>query len=569
MPRVIVMHAFLPSAHPFLKKHAAKIRGVLSCFDRLIFRGYLPICHPRGLAGWMYDRGVRPSDFKVFAPAIAERLLQHAKDMAARAGRPYQHPPATQSKEDLARASARRDGVSEGLVCVFSCLENCRTFRLQFAPRGGGSRPLLRADIRRCTVLYYFFMEKECGLIHVKLHAWLPLTCQVYVNGHSWLERQLDKRGLKHQAADNAFVWLADAQATQQVADRFVRLDWRRRLDHWAKLVNPLLDHELQGQKGPFEYWWVTAEAEYSTDVLFASRQALVELQPALVSHATLCFSSLDVLRFFGRKMEPGLKLEVRTEKKRFVLAEGAPGGVLRGVGQSGNTFGRVDGVRVRQQLGANRLKMYDKQGLVLRIETVINDPRQFKVRRRLGPPGRPRPGQNDRGAVEQGRGAWAGLPMRKGVAWLWKYAEVSFATNRRYLEALARVDDPSAARALLDRASRPQPFGKRRRRALQPLSPEDQALFLAALRGEHHLHGLRNRDVAQHLYGPPPKDKLEKRRRGARVTRLIQLLRAHGLLAKVPRARRYRVTTRGLTLMSAALYVRYKHLPKELSEAA
>jgi hypothetical protein len=119
---------------------------------------------------------------------------------------------------------------------------------------------------------------------------------------------------------------------------------------------------------------------------------------------------------------------------------------------------------------------------------------------------------------------------MRKGVAWLWKYAEVSFATNRRYLEALACVDDPSAAQALLDRATRPQPFGGRRRRALQPISPQDQALFLAALRGEHHVHGLRNRDLAERLYGPAPRDAQERRRRGARVTRLIQLLRAHGV---------------------------------------
>src|SRR3954447_817711 len=85
-----LMHAFLPAHHPFLHKHAAKIQGALSCFDRVIFRGYLPICHPRGLAGWMWNRGVSVNDFKTFAPGIAERLLQHAKDMAAAAGRPYQ-----------------------------------------------------------------------------------------------------------------------------------------------------------------------------------------------------------------------------------------------------------------------------------------------------------------------------------------------------------------------------------------------------------------------------------------------------------------------------------------------
>ena len=109
---------------------------------------------------------------------------------------------------------------------------------------------------------------------------------------------------------------------------------------------------------------------------------------------------------------------------------------------------GCLDGVRVRHQFGSNKLKMYDKEGLVLRVETVINDPRQFKVRRRQGGPGRPRQGESE--VVKQGKGPLAWLPLRKSVAWLWKYAAVSFATNRRYLEALAIVDDPSAARALL-----------------------------------------------------------------------------------------------------------------------
>ncbi len=103
----------------------------------------------------------------------------------------------------------------------------------------------------------------------------------------------------------------------------------------------------------------------------------------------------------------------------------------------------------------------------------------------------------------------------------------------------------------------------------MQPLSPQDQALFLAVLRGEHHLHGLRNRDLAERLFGAPPRDPSERRRQSARVTRMIQLLRAHGVLAQVPRSRRYRVTRIGAQLLTSAIYVRYKHLPKELSDAA
>ena len=93
--------------------------------------------------------------------------------------------------------------------------------------------------------------------------------------------------------------------------------------------------------------------------------------------------------------------------------------------------------------------------------------------------------------------------------------------------------------------------------------------MFHAVLRGEHRLNGLRNADVAQELYGPAPRDLAARRRQTARVSRLLQLLRAHGLIAKVPHAHRYQLTAKGEALMSAALYVRHKAFPKELDDVA
>src|SRR5206468_11523605 len=84
-----------------------------------------------------------------------------------------------------------------------------------------------------------------------------------------------------------------------------------------------------------------------------------------------------------------------------------------------------------------NWLKMYDKAGLILRVETVINNPEVFKVRKRVQRHGKTQ--------VE-----W--VPMRKGVAYLFRYQQVSMQANSRYLEALAVVDDPSKAKRELDR---------------------------------------------------------------------------------------------------------------------
>jgi hypothetical protein len=514
--------ARITTEHPFLRKHQAKIAGVLSCFDRMIFRGHLPLSYPAGLEGFLYRQKVLLKHFKDYAPQIAERVKAHVKGLVLQAGAPWRHLPSKEPMEEQARALAREKRIREGIVCGYSQLETCRTYRFEYSREAG--RPRLRHDYRRCTVLYVFVMHPLLGLIHVKLQTWLPLTMQVYCNGHDFLARKLSGLGIKYALHDNAFTWIADLKAAQSCADRLVKQNWPKLLGALARQFNPLVGQEL----GEQDYYWVMDQVEYATDVLFTDERALAEFYPRLWQHAQTCFGAEDVLKFFGKALTASFRGEVQTWVKQ-----------------------RPEGVRVGHMLKSNRLKMYDKAGSVLRIETTLNDARDFKAPRR-----------NRRGQLQ-----WQ--PLRKGVAWLWRYAEVSSASNSRYLEALSVLDDDSAARRLLDRATRPAQLGGRRRRALQPLSPADQALFLAALRGEHRLRGFRNADLRAHLDPADAHDAGERRRRSARVTRRIQLLRAHGLIAKIPRTRRYRLTHNGELLMSSAIYVRYKHLPQELHDAA
>ena len=154
---------------------------------------------------------------------------------------------------------------------------------------------------------------------------------------------------------------------------------------------------------------------------------------------------------------------------------------------------------------------MYDKFGQILRIETVINQPREFKVRRY-----RLRAGHR--------RMRWC--PMNKGVANFYRYHAVTRAANARYLNALAVVDVPCATAKQVDRVSKPAPFGSRRRRGLNLLHPDEQRLFRAVLRGDWRLNGFRNRDLVQEVFGSGTVSAEEKRRRSLRVCRQLQLLR-------------------------------------------
>jgi hypothetical protein len=514
------------TTNPFLVKFASSIIAVLGCHDRVLFKGYLPFSDEAHLNRFVdHTLRIKRKDFLAFAAAQSQLLVTHAKGLAAQHDAPYLYLQGRHRKEDLVQQHIRERRLSEGLVCVLCCQETCRTVKLRY----GDGRPRLVFTRRPQRVLYFYFLDPQFGLRHVRVQTWFPFATQVCVNGHDWLARQLHGAGLGFVQHDNAFSQLDDPARAQALADRFPRLDWVPVLDRWARQVNPLLGAPwLQGQG----YYWVIDQAEYSTDVLFRDRQALAALYPRLLDHATLHFSAQDILTFLGRRLHPRFDGEVLTDCKKD----------------------RWPGARVKHRVKNNWLKMYDKFGQILRIETVINNPREFKVRRRVR---------------RQGRSQMDWCPMNKGVANFYHYHAVARTANDRYLQALAVVDRPQASVQVLDRVHKPARLGPRRRRGLNLLRLEEQRLFRAVLRGEHHINGLRNRDVRAVLFPQRVQDVTEQRRRTAHVSRLLHLLRAHGLIAKVPRSHRYRVTAKGVALMGAAIYARYKVFPKELHGVA
>lgn len=501
----------------FLEKHRDKIVGVLSCFDRLIFKGHLPFSYPAAFEAFLDHRGILYKGFEEFVKRHSQGLKAHAEKLARQAGRPYLYLERFTKKDELAREILRRDNVTSGLVCVLSARETCRSFALRY----GEGKPRLKAADRQFLVLYFYFIDREFGFMHVRLETWFPLTIQVYVNGHEWLARKMDRHRVGYRKLDNAFLGLDDPARAQRFADAMVNANWPRVLDAFARRVNPLLSDKLLHD---CSYYWVTDQAEYSTDVIFRDRSSLEGLYSKLLRHATLCLSAEDVLTFLGRKLNGHFQGEVLNDCKK-----------------------RLPGARVKHRVKRNWIKMYDKFGVVLRIETVINCPREFRVRRR---------------AKRNGEVVLGWFPMLKRVGFLDRYQSVSLAANRRYLEALSAVEDPSAAYELLDDVCEPVAFRGRRRRGLHPLRRNDLALFAAVLRGEHAIHGFRNRDIAAQLAPTSSRDPALAKKCGARVSRLLQLLRAHGLIAKIPRSRRYRLTPRGLQLMGAAIWLRREKFP-------
>jgi len=513
----------------FIEKYGDEVIGVLSGFDRLVFRGSL-----RRL-----NQGFWSKSLKAFLAIGMERYLSQnsilMKDYANHVKRvsesikvsslkPYRERDlpvellrsAAADKEAIARQVAAKKQISSGLVCAISTLEPSPTFE----HRG---THIIRRD-RPCHVLYHYQIDPEIGWMHARLQTWFPFNVQIAINGREWLARQMDRVGLKYRQQGNCFVWIEDYQQAQKLMAQQLQVNWAERLHGFAQQLNPL--HATIFQRYETEYYWTCYQSEWATDVVFQNPDFLKRVMGWLVPHGMMSYSSPDVMRYFGKKVNQngtipaGFNGTVQMDLRRY-----------------------REGERVKFKLNGNSIKFYDKAyspyGSVLRAaETTLNKVKDFRVFR-------PKEGGPEDDLQ------WR--PMRLGIADLNRRAEVSQKANERFLDGLAAVDDTRRVEELTDAIQLRTHWNGRPVRALRPWA-DDKPLLTAIQHGEFMINGFRNRDLQAILYDEPAVTPQEKRRRSAAISRKLRLLRAHGLIQKINRTHRYRLSPSAGPILIAVL---------------
>jgi hypothetical protein len=525
----------------FLGKFAAVVRGVLCGLDRVFLCGTLRrVSHIRGLRSYLWFNDVLHKEFAGHCLEVTARLEEASLRLARQRGREVRYlNSAHPCKEEIARQIAARDRVRSGLICVLRSVDPCMSFQVQ---ANYHTRKLqIHYRRRKCVHLYHYQVHPVFGFMHARIQTWFPFRVYVCINGREWLARQMDQARLGYVRRDNTFTGVEDVAAAQALLDQQLRANWPGLLDELAYALNPA--HAEIFRRFPCRYYWSVSESEWASDVMFRSRSALEAVYPRLLRYAVTTFGAVDVLRFLGQPVPASGRVPHRWRHE-----------------VSSNVKERLEGVRLRHWLNGSSPKQYDK-GSVLRVETLVRDPGDFKVYRTAeGDP--------------DGAPDWR--PLRKGVADLHRRAEVSQAANGRYLAALAEVHATTPLRQLAEPLCRPapEPTGARaaappgapakgraarprRVRPLNPLAAADAALLEAVGRHEFLINGLRNRDLRRLQDPGPAATPADARRRSAAITRRLRLLRAHGLVHRVPKTHRYVVSESGRRAITALLAAR------------
>ena len=498
------------------ERYAEQIPGVLSCFDRVVITGTLPeICHPQAMGRHLTEQGVRLFDYTQWAEPLREEIRQHAEWLAKEAGLTIEFIRRKDfRKEARVQELLEKRGNRPGLVHIFSAMESCSSFKPWYDKATG--KTTLRATEGRCLHYYFYFIDMELGLCYLRVPTWAPFRLQFYFNGHNFLACQLSRQGIGYRLLDNVFVGIEDFTRAQALADSLRAETLHRILDRVVGWLCPILPHFKTG------YHWSLMQVEYATDIVFVGMEQLRPVYEELVRTAIHTVKPEHVATFLGRRLD-----------ERFE-------------GELGNDFHtRIEGTRIKHHMGRNSIKMYDKLGRVLRIETTSNDVTFFKHYRR----------------VEHRDGTWEmkNAPVKKSIYSLPAVAELMKAANRRYLEFLSALDDPTAGIKDLDKISKPSSDGQRTYRGFNLFVEEDRAALEAILRGEFNLSGFQSRHLRDLLPGKTP----------SQVCRILKRLRTHGLIKKVGRTYKYYVTRLGKTVLSAALKLRRFLLIPAMAEVA
>ena len=495
-------------------RYKRQIAGILSCYDRIIIQGTVPQWgYASAMTEYFYAHQFRIFDYPRWAQPLRDAIRENAERLAGEHQFEIEFIRSRKSgrKEDRVQEILQQRGEEPGLVCILSAMEPCSTYQPWHNKKN--HKTYLKPDDGKCLHYYFYFIDQDLGLCSLRVPTWCPFRLQCYCNGHSYLARQMTKRGIEYRVLDNAFGWISDFEAAQKLADNFQVEMLHHKLDQFADRYCPVV------KQFGLSYHWSLDQVEFATDLVFAKQSDLQAIYDRLTRTAIHTVKPDNIATFLGRKLNGNYQDEM------------------------GNRFNtRIEGTRIKHTMGPVSIKMYDKFRLILRIETTVVNVSFFKHYREV--------------EHRDGTRSMAWAEMKKTIYSLAPLRELLLAANRRYLEFISVIEDDKAGTDKLNKISQPVEENDRGYRGFNFFDPDDEELFRALGSGEFNISGFQNKDLRRRL----------KEKTTGQISRLTKRLRVHGLIKKVGRTYKYYVTALGKQVLALGLKLKNLYIIPELS---
>ncbi len=482
------------------QRYSDKISGTLSCYDRIVITGTLPVLsNANHLTGYMYQHKIRIFDYARFAEPYRDALKQNAQRIAKEAGLEIEYIRSSGvRKEAVIERVIKKRGIHSGLVHIISVMEGCTSYKPWHDKVSG--KTFLKYDQGKCLTYYFYFIDELLGLCYVRVPTWLPFKLQIFFNGHAWLSNEMSKKNISHQMMDNAFITIDDWVKAQKMSDNLSIGKLHKKLNAFAEKYCPV--HKVFKQ----QYHWSIMQCEYATDIVFTKQEDLKPLYEQLIEKAIHSVKPENIITFFAKKMHG--KYE----------------------GEIGNNYHvRLEGSRIRHSMGKASIKMYDKFAHILRIETTVNDVTFFKHYREV--------------IHRDGSSTQKEAAMKKNIYSFKPLVKIVAASNSRYIEFISAIDDNTIGHKKLEKATETKTVEERNYKGLNFFCKADKKKILTLARGEFNIYGFRCKDVAKHLVHYS----------SDQLSRLLKRLRVHGIIKKIGKGYKYYLTSFGKEIITCS----------------
>jgi hypothetical protein len=460
--------------------------------DRMYLNAYVQVLQSEGGINWFFRecRQHRFASSTLMAP-MTRAFVEKMEAFAGSEGLDIVVFEKKQRKDDVAADYRARFSGEEGVLFVGKAQEKASVFRTEQRrnPQTGASYAWLYRSTAMVNQYYFYAIDRDFGPFFLKFCSYFPYNAKLCINGHEYVKRQLDRRGIKYEALDNGVLSCEDPTTLQKICDELSaeKIDalfrkWLRRLPH---------PFTAKDRAFGIRYDLSILQAEFSLTQVFD--------RPVMgrVFFEEVIRENLDI----GRPDQVQLIFERRIVRKG---RHPTPGRFRTRV----ITEGVYPSLHVDYK--HTRIKQYYKEGRALRTETTINDTGDFHIGRKLH-----------------------NLPALR---------EVGFKANRRLLDVQRISHDCSVGEDAFYAIQRPRTIAERRVPALRFGDQRVQGLLHALVLFRLLPNGFSNADLRERL----------KPLRGVDVspgsmTYDIRRLRLHDLIRRIPKTNRYEVTESGL----------------------
>jgi len=458
--------------------------------DRMYLNVYQPkLQTERGVASFFrYHRGHTFASSALMEP-ISKAFIRDMEAFASQHDIPLFPFGKKQRKDDVAAQYRAHFRGNEGILFIGKAQEKTAVFRTERRtnPATGQKYAWLVRSTAMVNHFYCYGIDDDFGPFFLKFCTYFPYNAKLCINGHEYVKRQLAKEGIAFEALDNGVLTCANPQRLQELCDGLSAATIDKLLRKWlARLPHPFTPAD---RRAGYRYDVSILQAEFSLT------QVLDRPQSGRIFFEEVIRENLDL----GRPDQVQLIFERRVTKR-------TPGRFRTRV----LTDGVVPTLHIDYK--HSRIKQYHKEGRALRTETTINDTRDFGIGKRL----------LNLAALRQ----------------------VGFQANRRLLHVQTISQDCAVGEDAFRQVNEPVVVNGQRASALRFADRAVQALFSALLVFRLLPRGFSNRDLRDHW--APLVGRTAQSMTQGQMSYHLRRLRLHGLIERIPRTHRYRLTDSG-----------------------